>query len=289
VCVRKNIASLSDEELKAAAMVQWTADPCGSSVAEGVIGTRAYFESLLRGRSAYAPWMAEELDYAGACGKRVLDVGCGQGIDLYRFAAAGARATGIDLTPRHVELARAHLAAMSTDADVLQGDAEALPFADASFDLVSSNGVLHHTPNMGAALGEIRRVLNPGGAATIIVYNRNSLYYWLSQVVYRGIVKGGLLWEPSMANLLSNGVEYSRIGARPLVRTYTAREMRRVLRRVGLVAVETTVRHFRARDTPITRLLARWLSVLNDPETLDRIGRVGGWYIVARGIAPERR
>src|SRR3954470_13900558 len=122
------------EGAKAAAVEQWTADPCGSDRVAGEPGTREYFEDLLRARQAYAPWMSEELDYAGAAGQDVLDVGCGQGIDVASYALAGANATGVDLTPRHVELAAAHTAALGLRATVVQGDAESLPFEDARFD-----------------------------------------------------------------------------------------------------------------------------------------------------------
>ena len=147
----------------------------------GEQGSRSYFEHLLQGRFEYGPWMPDELGYDTTRGRRALDVGCGQGIDVYRYALAGAHATGIDLTPRHVELARAHLAAMGLEAEIVEGDAEQLPFADASFERVSSNGVLHHTPDMPSALREILRVLRPGGEARIIVYNKRSFHYWLTQ------------------------------------------------------------------------------------------------------------
>lgn len=62
---------------------QWTADPCGPDAT----GIRA----LMQGRRDYAPWMAAQLDYAGAAGLRVLDVGCGQGIDVCEFALAARR------------------------------------------------------------------------------------------------------------------------------------------------------------------------------------------------------
>ena len=100
----------SPTDYKQAAIEQWTADPCGSSVAEGEPGSRSYFDRLLEARHEYAPWMRESLGYDDTTGLAVLDVGCGQGIDLYHYAKAGARATGIDLTPRHCELARQHLA-----------------------------------------------------------------------------------------------------------------------------------------------------------------------------------
>jgi len=280
------MARTDTPDYKAAAVEQWTADPCGERVAEGEPGSRSYFESLLRGRSEYAPWMPDALGYDETRALRVLDVGCGQGIDVYRYALAGAEATGIDLTPRHVELARAHLSAMGFEAEILEGDAESLPFADASFDRVSSNGVLHHTPDMLAALNEIRRVLTPGGEARVIVYNRNSFHYWLTQVLYEGVLRAGLLRERSMAGILSRGVEYTSIGARPLVRVYSPRQLRQLVAQAGFVDVRTQIRHFQPGDTPITYVLQRWVRALKDPRVLDRIGRVGGWYVVATGKTP---
>lgn len=273
-------------DFKAAAVEQWTADPCGSSIAAGEPGSKEYFESLVQCRFEYGPWMPESLGYDGTAGLEVLDVGCGQGIDVYRYALAGAKATGIDLTPRHVELAEAHLAAMGLEAEIVQGDAEALPFEDGSFDRVSSNGVLHHTPDLPAALREIGRVLRPGGEARIIVYNRNSFHYWLTQVFYEGIVRGGLLQERSMAGVLSRGVEYTSIGARPLVRVYSPKQMRGLMREAGFSGVATSVRHFQPTDTPVTYVLRRWIKALENPRVLDRIGRSGGWYVVARGMRP---
>jgi len=277
------------QDYKTAAIEQWTADPCGSNIAEGEPGSRSYFEDLLRARFEYGPWMPASLGYDETSGLRVLDVGCGQGIDVYRYALAGARASGVDLTPRHVELAREHLAAMELEADILEGDAEQLPFEDASFDRVSSNGVLHHTPDMPKALREIRRVLVSGGEACVIVYNRNSFHYWLTQVLYWGVLRGGLLRERSMAGVLSRRVERSSVGARPLVLVYSPKAVAHLLRDAGFVGVTTTVRHFQPRDTPVTGLLAKLrIRTLRDPAVLDRIGRIGGWYVVARGVAPSR-
>jgi SAM-dependent methyltransferase len=272
------------EDYKQAAIDQWTADPCGSSEVDSAPGTREYFERLLAARADYAPWMADALDYRGAAGLDVLDVGCGQGIDVAQYAMAGATSTGIDLTPRHVELAQAHLSAMGLEATIVRGDAEQLPFPEASFDRVSSNGVLHHTPDLPAALAEIRRVLRPGGEARIIVYNRSSLHYWLQQVVWQGIVERQLFEERSMEGVLSRGVEVSSIGARPLVRVYSPRKMRRLLASVGFTSVATTLRHFDAGDTFLTAALARRWSVLRRDDVLDRIGRGAGWYLVATAV-----
>ena len=139
-------------DYKKAAVECWSADPCGAVASEGELGTRAYFEKLLQARHDYAPWMEASLGYGETAGRDVLDVGCGQGIDLARYAMAGANAVGVDLTPRHVMLANAHLAALRLPGGAIVSDAEALPFADRSFDRASSNGVLHHTPGIAAAL-----------------------------------------------------------------------------------------------------------------------------------------
>jgi len=252
-------------------------------VAAGEPGSREYFERLLSARDDHAPWMTAELGYDETSGLRVLDVGCGQGIDLARYALAGAEVSGVDLTPRHVELARAHLAAAGLTAEVLQGDAEALPFASESFDRVSSNGVLHHTPDMAAALGEVHRVLAPGGQARIVVYNHSSLHYWVNQVLLEGLIGRGLLRERSMAGVLSSGVEHSGIGARPLVRVYSPRGLRRLMAGAGFAEVSTSVRHFHAADTFVTDWLASRVRALRDPRALDRLGRVAGWYVIGRG------
>jgi ubiquinone/menaquinone biosynthesis C-methylase UbiE len=273
------------EDPKRAAVDQWTADPCGPETASEP-GTAQYAEELLAGRRGYAPWMDEVLGYDETSGLDVLDVGCGQGIDLARYARAGARATGIDLTPRHAELAAAHVAALRLDARVVGGDAERLPFGDASFDRVSSNGVLHHTPEFELALGEILRVLRPGGEVRVIVYNRSSLHFWLTEFLYLGLVKRHLLRERSMAGVLSLGVEATSVGARPLVRVYSPRALRRLLREAGFEDVRTLVRHLRPEDTPPLDLLARAVPRLRDPRLADRIGRVAGWYVTGLARKP---
>lgn len=253
-------------DAKAEAVRCWTNDPCGT--AEGEPGTRDYAERLLVARHEHAPWLADVLGYATATGLDVLDVGCGQGIDLIGFARAGANVTGVDLTPRHVELAQAHLAALDLPGHVVEGDAERLPFPDATFDRVTSNGVLHHTPDMPAALAEIQRVLRPGGEARISLYHRGSLHYWLWQRLYerrRGPLRN---------------VEHSSVDAHPLVRVNSRRELRYLLKQAGLVDVRILVRHFHWGDVPFGYLLE---GRVRAPEW---IGRVAGWYVI--GVCRKR-
>ncbi len=275
----------TDEDVKRETVRQWTADPCGPDIA-ALPGTAEAIGQLLVGRRIYAPWLAEALAYESTASLDVLDVGCGQGIDLVEYARVGARVTGVDLTPRHVELAGRHVASLGLTATVMQGDAEHLRFDDASFDVVSSNGVLHHTPDMAGALHEICRVLRPGGLARVIVYNKQSFHYWLSQVAMRGVLQRGLLKEGSMGGVLAHGVERTSIDARPLVRVYSPRQLRRMLLDAGLVAVHTCVRGFDIGDTPISAWIAHHTSLLDSVSARERIGRIGGWYVVGVGQRP---
>jgi SAM-dependent methyltransferase len=263
-------------DAKRAAIHQWSNDPCGPEV-EAIAGTREYLDRLIAARHEYAPWMRELLNYDGAAEKAVLDVGCGQGIDLVQYAMAGANATGVDLTPRHVQLARAHVESYGLLATVVEGDAENLPFASGSFDQISSNGVLHHTPDMDRALREIRRALRPGGEARIIVYNRASAWFWLTLVFAYGIGRGLLIKERgSIEGIASRIVERSTVGARPLVRFYTPRRLRRMLRAAGFSEVRTVVRGFNPDDQFATK-------ALRHPGARQWLDRRVGYYVIGYG------
>jgi ubiquinone/menaquinone biosynthesis C-methylase UbiE len=268
---------------KKRAIEQWTADPIDAHRVPGEEpGTREFFERLLASRRAYAPWMAEALDYAGAKDLDVLDVGCGQGIDLAEYALAGAHPTGVDLTARHVQLATTHLHALGLEGTAVEGDAEHLPFPDHSFDRVSSNGVLHHTPDMPAALREINRVLRPGGQTRVIVYNRNSFHYWLTQFLWHGVIRAQLLRTRSVDGVMSQTVERTSVGARPLVHAYAPREVAAMLRAAGFRDVRTFVRHFQSNDTPPTKALSV-IGIELPAGVRERLGRLAGWYVVATG------
>lgn len=112
-------------------------------------------------------------------GRRVLEVGCGLGIELGKLSRLGFEVTGVDLAPRAVDIANQYLESRKLDGKVEVGNAEALKYSDESFDAVYSSGVLHHTPDISKAIGEIWRVLKPGGRVLIVLYHRRSWFYLL--------------------------------------------------------------------------------------------------------------
>ena len=145
---------LANEKQRARA--QWTGDPAGAVYGrEHEFGTREFFDEVERHRyQEYASWMPEVMGFTEFAGARLLEVGCGMGTDLLQFARGGAQVTGVDLTPRSIEISRQHFHVYGASGDFAISDGENLPFADGSFDVVYSNGVLHHTPDTAAAVGE---------------------------------------------------------------------------------------------------------------------------------------
>jgi SAM-dependent methyltransferase len=96
-------------------------------------------------------------------GQRVLDVGCGTGVVAVTAARLGAKVSGLDLTPTLLERARKNADIAGVDVEFIEGDAEALPYPDASFDVVLSQFGHIFAPRPAVALREMLRVLKSGG------------------------------------------------------------------------------------------------------------------------------
>jgi ubiquinone/menaquinone biosynthesis C-methylase UbiE len=149
------------------------------------------------------------IDFNGYRGKKVLDVGCGAGTDLVRFARGGAEVTGVDISSAAIELARSNFEQQGLAADLHEADGERLPFDANTFDLVYAHGVVQYTPDGQGLVDECRRVLKPGGEAIFQVYNRIS-------------------WLNALSRLMKVPLEHEDA---PVLRKYSAAEFRRLLRR----------------------------------------------------------
>ena len=190
--------SESNSKLKERVRAFWQANPCGTKFADAEPGSRRFYELVEQHRYEKEWHIPGAADFAGARGLHVLEIGCGLGTDGAQFAEAGAHYTGVDLTEAAVELARRRFALFDLPGTFRTADAEKLDFADESFDLVYSHGVLHHTPDTSRAVREIHRVLRPGGQAKVMLYHRNSYNY---RVNIRLLRRGGvhlLKWDSGL-------------------------------------------------------------------------------------------
>ena len=188
------------------------------------------FRAQAAERYRLEPYIVPFADFAGATGRDVLEIGLGLGADHERFAQSGANLHGVDLTPRAVEITRHRLEMQGLASDLRVGDAEALPFAEGSFDLVYSWGVIHHSPDTAQAAREILRVLKPGGSFRVMVYHAWSLVGLMLWLRY-GLARG----KPftSMAEIYSTWLES------PGTKAYTCREAGQLF--AGASDVETRV------------------------------------------------
>ena len=226
-------------------------------------GSSEFFDALERYRYDKIDYLKSYVDFPRYEGKKVLEIGCGAGIDLMQFARAGADVSARDLTENAVRLTRANLAREGYSGDIQQGNAEALDFPDETFDVVYSHGVLHHTVNTEKSIAEVHRVLKPGGEAVIMLYNRNSWFNFVS-------------W------LSRTNVEHAKKDA-PIIRKYSTSECRKLFS--AFRNVEIYVDRFPKRTVKFDNLFAKLNNYLLVPffEILpDAVKRPLGWHIMIR-------
>lgn len=152
-------------------------------IASHPVGTAEYFHEIEDYRFDKLRYLAQRVDFFGYPGCRVLDVGCGLGNDLSRFARGGSKVTGIDISPRAIELAARNFAQRGLEGEFLVMDGETMAFPAQSFDVVYCHTVLHFTPDPARMVQEIHRVLRSDGVAILMTVNRKSWMNWLRHVM----------------------------------------------------------------------------------------------------------
>lgn len=224
------------------------------------VGTPGFFADLDQYHFEKLHHLLRLVDFDGYRGKHVLEVGCGAGTDLARFARGGAIVTGVDLSRSAIELARKNFEQQGLHADLREADGERLPFQDDAFDLVYAHGVVQYAVDGQRLVDECRRVLKPGGEAVFQVYNRIS-------------------WLNALSKIMKVPLEHEDA---PVLRKYSASEFRAVLR--GFHEVRVVEERFPVRS----RLHGGWKGMLFNTffvgtfNTLPR-GLVGrfGWHLLA--------
>ena len=283
----------------------WQAHPAGEAeVAHLAADRRDFFNERDRQTRLLYPNLDADYDFALAQGKCTLELGCGMGYNAQRLAQHGARLIVMDLAQRAVLLTRERLLLQDLSAVFLVADAEHLPFAPDAFETVFSSGVIHHSPNAVQTAREIMRVLKAGGAATVMVYNRNSRWFWWNIV----IMLGALMWllnslpahsrerllvaRPAwrdlilpagqrlrFADVVRAGTDFGGL-RNPLSQVYTKRSAQRLFSGLANFRFVTQFNRFRALDENPS------LSVRAVRRVLACLDRLWGWFLIIHAEKP---
>jgi ubiquinone/menaquinone biosynthesis C-methylase UbiE len=222
-------------------------------------------------------YMHDSFQFDKWCGKKVLEIGCGSGVDSLEFARNGAIVTSTDITANACQLTRGlsdEYGYPPLNVVQLKEDCK-LPFQSNTFDCVYSYGVLHHIPNVDVMLAEITRVLKPGGQLMTMLYNRDSLLFAYYILYLNGMKQPVINTAQEEIDKLSGMYSERNIGC-PYTRCYTKATARELLERHGFEDVTVDVR-YNVIDTPEQRKVKIGL-----PDGLEL-----GWHLVVKGIKPE--
>ncbi len=214
----------------------WDNCPNESSVSKGAIGSPKFFTDTEDHRYRLHkdfdnPFLKQAVGFDNVVNQRVLEVGCGIGMDTIQFARNGNDIYILDLSLNSVLLTLSRLQNEGYKAHACIADAENLPLESNSFDIAYSYGVLHHTPNTHRCVQEVFRVLKPGGKAIIMLYAKYSAMTIFQVGLHYGIRKGELFRLKSWDKLLSRWTELqskTEDSINPLTQTFTKKQCQKM-------------------------------------------------------------
>ncbi len=293
----------------------WNTEACDTGVVQNASNEVEFYEKFREQRYRTQWHIPLLVPFAEARGKKVLEIGVGNGADGVMFASNGAEYTGVDLTEAALEATRKHFHVLGLKGTFQNENAERLSFQNDTFDIVYSHGVLHHTPDIQSAIAEVWRVLKPGGRAIIMLYHKTSFNFYVRIMTYmrlrvfleilrhvghwaadrKHVVAGQLtglrgnqdhrIWDVHYHNFLGKGWSYLRAenfvhhctdGPEcPVARAFSKSEARNLFARFQ--RLEMRVAHF-----PLQRY---WRHI---PMGLEKfVARRMGWYLFIYGTKPE--
>ncbi len=201
-------------------------------------GTVSYYNNVRKQRfEFYYPYLKDSAEFKYHKDEKVLEVGVGMGTDIIEYARYGAKVYGIDLGADQIEITKDMFNKLGLTYEDLQvASAEKLPYEENYFDFVYSFGVIHHTPNINAAVSEIYRVLKPGGRAVIMIYARGWKHYikrcFIHGILKMKIFKYGFDWQ-KVYN------EVSEVnGGSPLTQVLTRKQTRKLFKEFNIESIQ---------------------------------------------------
>ena len=226
------------------------------------------YEDMRKLRYELQDYMFDTFKFSDFKGKKVLEIGCGSGIDSAEFAKHGAEVYSVDMTDKAVNHTKKLFKQLKLKGEISKAVASDLPFQNDFFDLVYSYGVLHHIPYPERALEEIHRVLKPKGKCYAMLYHKDSLLYYYSVLYLGGVVfncfKNGLSEKEVLAKYSEGkmGNPYSRV--------YTKDEAKRLFYTSGFNNITVEVKY-----PMIDTTTERKVRIPNLPSNL-------GWHLIVK-------
>jgi ubiquinone/menaquinone biosynthesis C-methylase UbiE len=266
----------------------WESTPMRYDWRDGIAaqpGTDAYFAEIdrrfLSSARKYMPWRNLPFDavipFDDLSAKDVLEIGVGQGTHAQLLAPRCKSFTGIDLTSYAVDMTSRRLKLFGISGNVLQMDAEAMKFADNSFDYIWSWGVIHHSADTGRVLQEMHRVLRAGGRCAVMVYYKSWWNFYVCGFL-RGVFQGQFRNRRNLHDVAQRATD----GA--IARYYTKGEWQQTVR--GLFEVESVQVYGLKSD--IVPLPHSRFKLFLEGLVSDRVARIlthhlrGGTFLVAQ-------
>jgi len=198
----------------------WNKRPCNVKHSDKPVGTKEFFDEVEIKKYRVEPHIPGFARFETWKGKKVLEVGCGMATDGVNFARAGADYYGIDLTDEGIKLAKKRFALFGLKGHLQTCNAEELASCfdqDIKFDLIYSFGVIHHSPHPEVIVGEMKKLLKPGGSLKLMVYSKISFkLFW--------VMKETEIWDFSKADGLIAKYSEAQVGS-PVTYTYTFDEL----------------------------------------------------------------
>lgn len=251
---------------------QWNNRPCGQI--GDITYDLDYFKTVEKYRyETEVPFMPKTYPFHDPAnkGKKILEIGYGQGTDHAQFASSGADMYGVDLTEKHYQLAQLNFELRGLKGHFYHQDASSLPFEDNFFDMIYSFGVLHHTPDIEVCLKEAHRVLKPDGKIILSLYYKQSAFHWYKKFLIDYILKLGFLTKGYDGVLSTIEAGADGVHIKPLVILYDKKMMRHVLR--DFKDIKISIKHFTPPQLPI-------LGKILPQSFFDKYESVFGWYII---------
>ena len=224
------------------------------------------YEEMRKLRYDINHYMHEFYPFENCKNKKILEIGCGGGIDSMEYSRNGGDVWATDLTDEAVKFTKGRIERNNfKNIKVEKVSVKDIPYEDNFFDVVHVFGILHHITDVDVGVKEILRVLKPGGSVYAMFYNKNSLLYYHSIMYLRGVVDGEFERGLTEEDLVSKYSE-AETGC-PYTKIYTEDSVEKLFYDNGFGKVETQI------DSPhIDTLEERKVEIKNLPRNL-------GWHI----------